>query len=122
MGGLTLALDKSASGWRSGPPWRVWMTTIALVGRVASFGKYGSPLWWARWGPFTATLGPHDPPFGQERPDSFLPDGAGSPYGLLAMLLPGFDTFRYPTKLLTLTAVGLTVLAALPCDRPPPPA
>jgi hypothetical protein len=33
------------------------------------------------------------------------------------MILPGFDTFRYPAKLLTFTAVGLAVLAAAGWDR-----
>jgi hypothetical protein len=117
MGGLALVLALGAAGWRGGPAWRAWLTTVLLVGLAASLGKNGSPLWWARWGPFTATLGPHDPPSGQPRPDGFLPDGAGSPYGLLAMLLPGFDAFRYPAKLVTFAAVGLAVLAGAGWDR-----
>jgi hypothetical protein len=117
MGSLTLALALSAAGWRSGPPWRGWLTIVAVVGLLASFGKYGGPLWWARWGPFSAALGPHDPAHGQHRLDDSLHDGAGSPYGLLSMLLPGFGMFRYPSKLLTFTAVGLAVLAGAGWDR-----
>jgi len=117
LGGLSLVLALSAAGWRGGPPWRAWLTIVVLVGLAASFGKYGSPIWWARWGPFTSVLGPHDPPLGQPRPDRLLPDGAGSPYGLLAVLLPGFGAFRYPAKLATFAALGLAALAGLGWDR-----
>ena len=117
LGGLALVLALSAAGWRGGPPWRAWLTTLAVVGLAASLGKYGSPLWWARWGPFTAVLGPHDPLHGEPRADRFLPDGAGSPYGLLAMLLPGFGALRYPSKFLPIAAVSLAVLAGAGWDR-----
>ncbi len=117
MGSLALVLALAGAGLRNGPPWRAWLTTVAVVGLVASFGKYGSPLWWARWGPFVSVLGNHDPPAALSRPDHFLPDGTGSLYGLLAMLLPGFGSFRYPSKLLTFMAVGLAALAGLGWDR-----
>jgi hypothetical protein len=117
MGSLVLVLAVSAAGFRDGPPWRAWLTAVALVGLVASLGKYGGPLWWVRWGPLASAIGPHDPLLGQPRPDHFLHDGAGSPYGLLSMLLPGFGSFRYPSKLLTFLAVGLAVLAGLGWDR-----
>jgi hypothetical protein len=117
MGSLTIALALSAAGWRGGPPWRAWLTIVAVVGLLASLGKYGGPLWWARWGPFSSALGPHDPIHGQHRLDDFLHDGAGSPYGLLATLLPGFGSFRYPSKLLVFTAVGLAILAGAGWDR-----
>jgi len=117
IGGLALVLALSAARIRGGPPWRVWLTIVALVGLVTSCGKFGSPLWWARWGPFAATLGPHDPIHGSLRFDSCLRDGAGSPYGLLSTLLPGFGAFRFPSKLLTFTVVGMSVLAGAGWDR-----
>ncbi len=117
MGGLALVLALSAARLSGGPPWRMWLTIVALVGIVTGCGKFASPLWWARCGPFAATLGPHDPMFGDVRLDSFLHDGAGSPYGLLSMLLPGFGAFRFPSKLLVFTAVGLSVLAGVGWDR-----
>ena len=117
MGGLALVLALSAAGFRGGPPWRGWLTTVALVGLAASFGKYGGPLWWLRSGPLASALGPHDPPFGQPGASQFVHDGAGSVYGLLSILLPGFGSFRYPSKLLTFTAVGLAVLVGLGWDR-----
>ncbi len=117
MGSLALVLAVSAAGFRHGPPWRAWLTTVALVGLAASLGKFGGPLWWVRWGPFASALGPHDPLLSQPRPDYFVHDGTGSPYGLLSMLLPGFGSFRYPSKLLTFMAVGLAALVGLGWDR-----
>jgi hypothetical protein len=117
VGGLALILGLSACGWRGGPAFRAWLTSIVVVGLLASFGKYASPLWWARFGPLASLLGPHDPPFGQPRTDGFLNDGAGSLYGMLTMLLPGFGAFRYPGKLLTLSAAALAVLAGMGWDR-----
>ena len=118
MGGLALVLALSARAIKRRPALaRVADDRCASWASSASCGKFASPLWWARWGPFAATLGPHDPMFGESRLDSFLHDGAGSPYGLLAMLLPGFGAFRFPSKLLVFTAVGLAVLAGVGWDR-----
>ncbi len=117
IGGPALALAVSAAGWRSGRPWRAWLTAIAVVGLVASFGKYGGPLWWARWGPFDVTLGPHDPLRGRPRFDPYFQDSAGSLYSVLVMLLPGFGAFRYPSKFLTFFTAALAVLAGVGWDR-----
>ncbi len=117
MGGGALVLALSAAGFRGGPPWRGWITIVALVGLAASFGKYGGPLWWARLGPFASTLGPHDSLIAQPHAGDFVHDGAGSVYGLLSMVMPGFGSFRYPSKLLTFMAVGLAVLAGLGWDH-----
>ena len=116
MGGLILALALSATGLRRGPPWRAWLSLVAAVALAASLGRFASPLWWARWLPITR-LGPHDPGNNEWRADAFLDDGAGSPYALLALLLPGFSAFRYPVKLLTFFAASLAVLAGAGWDR-----
>jgi hypothetical protein len=85
---------------------------------VASFGKFGGPLWTVRWIPgVSSVLGPHDPLLGLNRVDRFLHDGAGSIYGLLAATLPGFDLFRYPGKLSTFAAAPLAALAGAGWDR-----
>jgi hypothetical protein len=117
IGGLALVLAFSAFGFRSDCPWCVWLTTVVMVALAASFGKYGSPIWWARWGPFASVLASLAPHLGGPHSGHFLDDGAGSPYGLLATLLPGFGAFRFPSKLLTFTAAGLAVLAGAGWDR-----
>jgi len=116
IGGLALALALVAAGFRCVPPWRVWLTTLALVALLGSLGKYGGPLWWARWGPFTSTFGQHNRLF-QLRVDDLLPDESGSLYGVLALLVPGFGAFRYPSKLLPFSAAAMAVLAAAGWDR-----
>jgi hypothetical protein len=116
MGGLALVLALGAAGWRGVPSWRAWMTAVAAVALVASFGKFAGPLWWARWGPFASAIGSHDPGPRMPRFDGFPHDGMGSPYGLLAAALPGFDVFRFPSKLLTFAAVALATLAGAGWD------
>ena len=115
LGGLPLALALVALGVR-GQPWRAWLAAVAVLGLAASLGKYASPLWWARSGPLASFVGPHDLPFGQPRFDRHLSDGAGSPYAILSSLLPGFGSFRFPSKLLPLAMAALTALAGAGWD------
>jgi hypothetical protein len=119
LGGLALVFAVAAIGWRGGPPWRAWLSAVALVSLGASLGEYASPLGWARWLPACARqIGPHDPLGGAAlRSDGFLRDGDGGFYWLLATALPGFRQFRYPSKLLSFTAVAAAGLAGLGWDR-----
>ncbi|MEO6811483.1 MAG: hypothetical protein ABI353_20415 [Isosphaeraceae bacterium] len=119
MGGLTLALALGTLGFRGGPPWRLWLTSIALVSLLGSFGEFGSPTWWARGTPVgQAALGPRDPVDSPSiRFDGKMRDGDGSPYWLMATALPGFGSFRYPSKLLSFTSLALAALAGLGWDR-----
>ncbi len=135
LGGLTILLALGSAGFRNGPPWRGWMTAIAAVGLIGSFGQFASPLFVARMAPeavsgmgFTrlgdrlsalaAPLGPLDSPKSNStRLDGYLRDGDGSPYCLMAALLPGFHTFRFPSKLLSFTALALATLAGIGWDR-----
>jgi hypothetical protein len=119
VGGLTLLFALGALGFRGGPPERGWLTAVALVSLAASLGEFTGPLWWARWfARGAAVLGPHDPYMPTTiRLDGYLRDGDGSFYWLLAMLLPGFRQFRFPSKLLTFTALGLAGLAGMGWDQ-----
>ena len=118
VGGLALVLALSAAGFRGRPPWRAWLTAVAAVGLLASFGKFAGPLWSARWIPaFASALGPHDPADLAARADAYPLDAMGSPYELLSGLIPGFGLFRYPAKLLTLTAAAVAVLAGAGWDE-----
>lgn len=93
------------------------MTAAALL---LSFGRFGSPLWWARYLPGVAkTLGPHGPSgsFFFRSEDGFVRDSFGSPYWLLATLAPGFEGFRFPAKLLPFAALGGAALSGLGWDR-----
>ncbi len=118
MGVFALALAAATFRLKARRPERAWMSAIALVTLVASLGEFTGPLWWARWSPTIASLtAPHDPTEGVGiRLDGALRDGDGSFYWLLSILLPGFRQFRYPSKLLTFTVLGIAALAGLGWD------
>jgi hypothetical protein len=118
LGAFTLVLFLGTARLRLDQPWRLWLTTVAILSALAGMGKFAGPLWWVRWVPQLAALvGEHDPPAGISRGDLFLADGAGSIYGLLATALPGFALFRYPAKLLVFTCLAISGLAGLGWDR-----
>lgn len=119
LGVGTLLLAWAGLRWSrddSGVPWLTW---LALISLIASFGEFTSPLWWARW---TETgievYGPHDDlDVAPIRKDGQLRDGDGGLYWAFGMFLPGFGQFRYPAKLFTITALCLSVLAGAGWDR-----
>ncbi len=119
LGGLCVVLALNGAGFRGGPPWRPWLTVIAAVSFLGALGEFSSPVWWARAIPgMPPLLGAHDPLINEPpRTDGGVADGFGSPYGLLATLLPGFRLFRYPGKLLIFTSLALSALAAVGWDR-----
>jgi hypothetical protein len=120
LGGLTLALALGGARSRDGdsPPWRIWMLAVVGVAVVASCGRFLGPLWWLRWvRGVPGVLGPADPSGFVLRSDGLLVDGSGSPYGLLATVLPGFGLFRYPGKLMTFLALAVAGLAGRGWDH-----
>jgi hypothetical protein len=119
IGGAALVLAVGAATVRRGDPRRVWMTWVVLVSLSASFGEFTSPIYHARnFRVGQALLGPHDSKAQSEsRLDGNLRDGDGSFYWLLAWGLPEFYTFRYPSKLLTFTCLGLAALAGFGWDH-----
>ena len=128
LGGLTVILASAALAVRRGPPWRVWLSVIAVVSLLGGLGQYTSPIWAARTAVAMAHsprldrlaegLGPVDAPGELPiRRDGFLKDGDGSIYWWLATLLPGFRQFRFPAKLFTFTSLALTALAGMGWDR-----
>jgi hypothetical protein len=132
LGGLTAILALAAAGFRNGPPWRAWLTGIAAVSLIASFGEFASPLTIARFLPPVAEkfgfersvpslfteIGPLDlRATNAVRLDGYIRNGDGSPYFVMSELLPGFSQFRFPSKLLTFTALAVAALGGLGWDR-----
>ncbi|MEW4571334.1 hypothetical protein AB1L88_25960 [Tautonia sp. JC769] len=119
LGGPVLVLALAAFGFRGGTPGRGLLSAVALLGLLAGLGMYSSPLWFARFAPGLAEqVGPHDPAMtGPVRLDGMLRDGDGSVYWFLAVVLPGFDGFRYPAKFMTFAALGIAGLAGFGWDR-----
>ncbi len=119
LGGPILVLAIAAFGFRGGTPGRGLLSAVALLGVLAGMGMYTSPLWFARFAPGLAEqIGSHDPPMtGPVRVDGMLRDGDGSFYWFLAVVLPGFDGFRYPAKFMTFAALGIAGLSGFGWDR-----
>jgi hypothetical protein len=128
LGGLTLGLAICGLAIRRGPPWRIWLSVIAMLSLLGSLGQHTSPIWTARlmavaprvpsqrgW---LADLGPIDPhgctPI---RQDGYLRDGDGGFYWWLTTVLPGFRQFRFPAKLFTFTSLAMAALAGCGWDR-----
>jgi hypothetical protein len=119
LGALTVVLAAAGAGFRGGNAWRGWLTIVAVLAVLASLGRFASPIWVARnFEVLASHLGPHDPPdVASIRPDGHLRDGDGGVYWLLATLLPGFGSFRYPSKLLTVACLAIAALVGLGWDR-----
>ena len=128
LGGLTVILAAGALALRQGPPWRVWLSVIAVISLLGGLGQYTSPIWIARVVVATsnsselkrlaAELGPVDSSDAAPiRRDGYLRDGDGSVYWWLATFLPGFRQFRFPAKLFTFTSLALAALSGLGWDQ-----
>jgi hypothetical protein len=100
MGLLPLILAVGTWRLRSPDPRIRWLSWMVLLGIVAAFGKYG--IGWL-WNQLSGS-------------DRVGPE-VGGLYWLMTVTLPGFVQFRYPGKLLTVTALGLSMLAAFGFER-----
>jgi hypothetical protein len=124
LGGLIVVLTLGAVSVGRGPPWRSWLSAMALVSLAGSLGQYTSPIWATRAlatiadaRAVTGLLGPLDPPDPTPiRADGRLRDGDGSLYWWMIQVLPGFRQFRYPSKLLVFAALALSALAGMGWD------
>jgi hypothetical protein len=119
LGGLTLILALAGAGFCGGPPWRAWLSVVAVVSLLGALGYHASPLVWARCVPgWAAALGQLEPPFAwRVRSDGYLRDGDGGVYWFLAWAFPGFRSFRYPPKLFVVGSLAVAGLAGAGWDR-----
>jgi len=118
LGGLTIVLALAGAGFRGGPPWRAWLSVVAVVSMLGALGYHMSPLLWARCVPGGASaLAPLEPPFSwRVRSDGYLRDGDGGVYWLLTSAFPGFRSFRYPPKLFVVWSLAVSALAGAGWD------
>lgn len=102
MGLLPFVLAISALRLRKGPKRQTWLSWVAVLSLVASFGYYGLGYLMEH----AARAAGVD--------TSQWPIGAplGGLYWLMTLVLPGYVYFRYPAKLLVITALALSLLAA----------
>ncbi|MDR3620787.1 MAG: hypothetical protein P4L85_15655 [Paludisphaera borealis] len=122
MGCFIVVLALRAFSIRRGASWRVWLSIVVVVTLLGSFGQYTSPIWAARLverstGVGWPGIGALDPPdVNPLRMDRLLRDGDGGIYWTLSNLLPGFRQFRFPSKLMTFSMLGLAALAGFGWD------
>ena len=128
LGGLTIFLAFAGLAVRQGPPWRVWLSVIAIVSLVVCSANTPARSGWRgaavamSHSPalerLAAGLGPVDALADSPlRHDGLPKDGDGSVYWWLEVLLPRFRQFRFPGKLFTFTSLALTALAGIGWDR-----
>lgn len=110
LGLLTVLLASASARWRRassrGSLRRQWLTWMIGLSAVGSLGWYGLG-WLVDELRFAAGLDASEP---------WLGSPVGGLYWLAVTALPGYAYFRYPAKLLTLTSLGLSVLAAYGLD------
>ncbi|AMV39185.1 YfhO family protein [Planctomyces sp. SH-PL62] len=122
MGGAVILLALAAVAFRRGDAARVWLSWIVVVTLLGSFGEFSSPIWASRFANSTLGVGypgigpfdpPNDPPL---RKDGHLRDGDGGVYWAMTTFLPGFRQFRFPSKLMTFSILGIAALAGFGWD------
>ena len=93
------------SGWkiRNTDPRTAWMSLGLALSLIASLGKYGLGFGIH----CVARLGDN----------SAVGDAFGGLYWCMTVLLPGYAQFRWPSKILVITAICASVLAGMAWDR-----
>ena len=104
MGLLPFLLGASALRLRSRDQTQRWLSWCVLLFGLGALGGFG--LFWL-WSELQIV--------GGERP-SELWAPVGGVYWMMNVLLPGFVVFRYPAKLWTFVALGLSLLAGKKLD------
>lgn len=88
-----------------------WLLVVTLLSLVASYGRFGLGWLWHITQQF----------LGNKPPDEELLTGGevGGLYWFMSSLLPGYWTFRFPAKWLTIVSLGLALLGGLGLESLP---
>ena len=108
LGGLTLVLALASLGVRDGPPWRAWLTGVAVV-RLLSVSGSTAVRFSGRGALRGVSTGARTVEvfhLARSREEGFLLDGDGGVYWLLASALPVFGSFRYSRQVRGLRRPG----------------
>ena len=105
MGILPLVLGVAAMRFRrrKGTSFERWLSWSAVLSVVASFGCYGVG-WLVQELQLATGIGAAS--------DPFIGSPVGGLYWMMSVVLPGYIYFRYPAKLLVITSIALSTLAA----------
>src|SRR5262245_4775556 len=108
LGLLPLVLALFSFRLRGGDARARWLSWLAVIFTLGSFGYYG--LGWL-WIEIYGTV------LRQDASTVEVGPAVGGVYWLFVTLLPKYVYFRYPAKLLPLVSLGLSQLAAIGFDR-----
>jgi hypothetical protein len=108
LGLLPIVLAVASLRFRRASGHERWLTLIAVIFTLASFGYYG--LGWLL-GELSLAME------GQDAAKPAIAPPVGGAYWLFVTLLPTYVYFRYPAKLLPVVSLGLSQLAAIGFDR-----
>jgi len=106
LGLAPLALAIAAFSPLCRRPQTAWLSWIALIATLGSLGCYG-PVWLYR----LLVLGRL-----QHSPEA-VGGEVGGVYWLMSLFLPMYESFRYPSKLMSLAALAISLLAAIGLRR-----
>ena len=106
---LALGVCRFRGGRTPSDPHVRWASWLFALGLLAAIGGFG-PVWFCRFFQALFTGKPFDPTFADGDP-------VGGLFWFLNVFLPGFASFRYSAKLMTVAALGLSVLAGVGYDR-----
>ena len=109
MGLFPLLLVLTTWKLRNKEAWQTWLRWILVFGLAGSLGRFGV-VWLVR-----RALQPDF--LGIEGQTDSIGNEVGGLYWLMTVLLPGFVSFRYPSKLLVFTAIGISGLTAIAWDE-----
>lgn len=111
LGLLPFVLGVASMAWRRGTNEQRWLTWLVLITLWLSAGKFGGPRWL-----FDERLGKPVDLLREERGASTFGSGDGL-YWLAENTIPGWRAFRYPSKLLVFSTLGMALLAGFGWDR-----
>lgn len=105
VGFVTILLALGSVAFWNGTRRGRWLTWMAIVFALGSFGWYGS-VWVVR----ELALGVG---INVDATSNEVGSQVGGVYWLMTAILPGFDAFRYPAKLFTVASLAISLMAGL---------
>jgi hypothetical protein len=124
FGVIPLVLAVSAWGvWRVSH-WQRWLSLVLVLSLWGAMGPGGGLTWYLnardriaeKRGQAQSQDAAHaHPP--RSGPNTQMETPAGGLYWVMLEMLPGFDTFRFPAKLLTFAAIAFALLGGAGWDR-----
>ncbi len=127
-GAVPFVLALAACGVRRATHWQRWMVLTLVLSIWAAAGPAGGPTWYLNakdrramsqrpaYSAAPSRTNESGKTAGARRLRTELENPPGGLYWFLVQTLPGFNSFRYPAKLMTFAAVAIAALGAVGWD------